>query len=278
MDKPEKLVLNGEEYFSLGRNGALVGIVILLFVVGIALTQTEATLADLVLPMASISAIWFFWLGINIVIGLVHRFGTKREINRLFENEIWGQWQFRSDEWQSLVEAEYQSMFPEGGASAYVGAIYSSIAGLVIAGILVAVGKFAIKDVQAMPVILIVAVAVFLLFVGVGLFQPVQGRNKARKFRQKALQILEPRVWFGAEGVYHEAFGYTSLKELKNVKDRMKTLKAIEFTVKVTTIIGSSGFSSESTHYQPVSFPVPSGYEGQAAQLVRRYRQDRLRD
>jgi hypothetical protein len=228
--------------------------------------------------MLAISAFWLLWLAINITIGLIHRFSAKREINHLFENEIWGQWQFRSDEWQNLVNAEYRTMFPEGGAAAYIGAVYSSVAGLVISGILVAVGKFAIEDEQAMPIILISAGAVFLLFVGVGLFQPVNERNKARKYRQKALRTLEPRVWFGAEGVYHEAFGYTLLKELKSVKDRTKTLKTIEFTIKATTIIGGRGSSSESTYYQPVSFSVPSGHEGQAAQLVRRYRQERLRD
>ena len=137
----------------------------------------------------------------------------------MFEKEIWQRWQLRSDEWQDIVEAEYQTMCPEGGAGAYIGAVYRSIAGLVISTILVGVGKYAIKDEQVMPIILICAVAVLVLFAGVGLFQPLQERNKAKKYRRKALRVLEPRVWFGAEGAYHEASGYTSLKELKNVND-----------------------------------------------------------
>jgi len=271
MDKPEKLILsNGESYFSLGRNGVLVGIGVMVLTGGIALTQTDATLADLLLPMAALSTFWLFWVAINIIIGLIHKFSAKRDINRLFEKEIWQHWQFRSDEWQGIVEAKYQTMYPKGGAGAYIGAVYSTIVGLVISTIMVGVGKYVIKDEQVMPTIFICAGAVLLLLVGAGLFQPIQERNNARKYRRKALRVREPRVWFGAEGVYHEAFGYTSLKELKDVNDRTKTLKTIKFTVKVSL--------PHSIHYQPVSFLVPSGYKQQAARLVRRYRQERLRD
>jgi hypothetical protein len=276
MDKPEKLVLNDESYFSMGRSGALAGIGMMIFAGGIALTQTDATLADLVLPFGALSIFWLAWVAINTIVGLIHRLSTKRDIDRFFEQEIWQHWQLRSDEWQGVVEAEYQTMCPEGGASAYIGAVYSTIAGLVVSAILVGVGKYVIKDEQAMPIILICAVAVVILLAGVGLFQPIQERNKARKYRRKALRVLEPRVWFGAEGVYHEASGYTSLKELRNVNDHTKTRQTIKFTIEVTTGGGSS--SPMATYHQPVSFAVPSGYEQQAARLVRRYRQERLRD
>ncbi|MCJ7623453.1 MAG: hypothetical protein MUO76_08105, partial [Anaerolineaceae bacterium] len=79
----------------------------------------------------------------------------------------------------------------------------------------------------------------------------------------KAQRILEPRVWFGSEGVYHEFFGYTSLKELYKVS-HSKRKKTIKFTLDYDGDISL------------LEIPVPFGYEQQAAQLVRRYRQERL--
>ena len=214
MDRPEELVLYDGVYFTRARGDALGGLTFMAFVIGIVLVMSDATLADLVLPIASLGVFWFVWVAFHGLIAWYHRSSDKRAIIRLFEGEIWAHWQFRAPEWQGIVDAEYQSTCPEEGLGAYMGAVYSSIFGLVIAAILVAVGKFAIKEPQAMPVIWISALAVFLLFLGIGLFQPIQNRRKAQRHRRKA---------------------------------------------------------------QRVSFSVPSGCEQQAAQLVRRYRQERLR-
>jgi hypothetical protein len=275
MNKPEDLILsNGGSYFREGCIGALAGIGVMVFVGAIALTQTDATLADLVLPMAALSVFWLSWVAINIFVGWVHYLGTKRDVNRLFEKEIWQQWQFRSDEWQRIVEAEYQTMRPESGIGAYSGALYSTIAGLVFGIFLVGIGKFAIKDEQVMPIIFICAGAVVVLFAGAGLVQPLLTRRNAQRYRQKALRVREPRVWFGAEGIYHEALGYTSLKELKNVSDHIQARRTITFTTEVTV---GGGDEPMTTFDQPTAFSVPSGCEQQAAQLVRRYRQERMR-
>ena len=164
MDRPEELVLDGGSYFALAGNSAVIGLAFLAFVCGIVLVFYGAILADLVLPIASLSAIWFAWVAINLIVGLIHIFGDRRAINRLFEGEIWGHWQLRAPEWQGVVEAEYQIMCPEEGLGAYVGAVYSSILGLAFAAILVAVGEFAIKGPPAMPAIWSFAVVVFLGF------------------------------------------------------------------------------------------------------------------
>jgi hypothetical protein len=121
-----------------------------------------------------------------------------------------------------------------------------------------------------MPYFWFIAIALFLFMAGVGLYQPVQQRFKAQKFKRNALRFLTPRVWFGAEGVYHEALGYTSLENLEKVSDHTRSVKTIKFT----TIVDGG---NESDYFYPVSFTVPSGYEKQASQLVRRYRQERLR-
>ena len=277
MDRPEELVLYDGVYFTRARGDALGGLTFMAFVIGIVLVMSDATLADLVLPIASLGVFWFVWVAFHGLIAWYHRSSDKRAIIRLFEGEIWAHWQFRAPEWQGIVDAEYQSTCPEEGLGAYMGAVYSSIFGLVIAAILVAVGKFAIKEPQAMPVIWISALAVFLLFLGIGLFQPIQNRRKAQRHRRKAQRVSEPRIWFATDGVYHETLGYTSLKELEKVTDQISTRNAIKFTISVTTVFGGSDHSSSSTHSQRVSFSVPSGCEQQAAQLVRRYRQERLR-
>jgi len=277
MDRPEKLVLYDGGYFTEGSGPALGGLAFLAFVAGFVLVVSDVTLAGLVLPIGSMSVLWFVWMAFHSLIAWYHRSSDKRDIIRLFEGKIWEHWKFNASEWQEIVAAEYQSMCPEDGPGAYVGAVYSSIFGLVIAAVLVAAGKYFIKDPQFMPALWILALAVFLLLLGVGLFQPIRDRYKAQRQRRKALRVSEPRIWFASDGVYHETLGYTSLKELQKVTDQTRSRNAIKFTVSVTTVYGGSDNSSSSTHLQNVSFSVPSGCERQAAQLVRRYRQERLR-
>ena len=275
MERPKKLVLDDGSQFKVGRNTALAGFGFLIVVIGgLALThQLEgATLTDLALPIGAIGTFWLVWLAYHIIVGSIHKFNDKRDINRLFEQEIWQIWQFRSDEWQNIVEAEYQEMVSEGEGG-YIGAVYSGIMGILFSVIIIVVGKFVIKDEQVMPFIFFVAAAVFLLLVGIGLFQPLQRRHVARTYRRKALRVLQPRVWYGAQGVYHETSGYTSLKELKKAS-HSKTRKTIKLTIEVTS--GGGGDEIMAAYNLPVSFAVPSGYEKQAAHLVRRYRQERL--
>ncbi len=275
MNKLKKLVLDDGSYFSTGRNTALLGIGFLIFAGGIGLTQAEdVALAEWALPLGALSTFWLAWMALHVVVGLIHQFNDKRDIKRLFEGEIWQYWQLRPDEWQGVVEAEYQTLRPEEGAGVYVGAVYSGSVGLVLGAIMVIVGEFVIKDEQAMPIILICAVAVVLLLIAIGLFQPLQARYGASQYRRKALRVLEPRVWFGAGGVYHETRGYTSLQELIKITDQTRSRQAIKFTIEVTT---GGGDEPMATFKQPVSFAVPAGYEQQAAQLVRRYRNERLR-
>jgi hypothetical protein len=264
MDKPQKLVLDDRSSFRNGCSGALVGLGIMGLATVIVLTQSYATLRDLVLPMGILNFFWLFWMMVNFIIGLFHRFRDRRRIERIFEAGIWQYWRYRSDEWHEITEAECEKICPEEGPSAFLGAVYSSIFGLVISVIMVLVGIFVIKDEQMMPAINISAGAVFLLLLGVGLFQPLQARFKAQRFRWNAQRTLEPRAWFGSEGVYHEVFGYTSLRELNKIS-HSKRKKTIRFNL-----------GSEYTYQFEIS--VPSGYEHQAAQLVKRYRQELVGD
>jgi hypothetical protein len=277
MEKPDDLILD-DDSFGEGSTAALAGIVMIIFVVVLALTQSDISLADVALPIGALSLFWLVWMLFYMVVGFGHKFGTKRDINRLFQDGIWQHWQFDSAQWQKHVEAEYQKMRPEEGAGAYAGAIYSGIFGLVFAIIILAVGEFAIQD-DNIPagVFPAIAGAVLLLLVGVGLFQPVQQRYKARKYRRKALRVLEPRVWFGAEGIYHEASGYTSLKALHKIKSTKKH-DSITFTIIQMVVMGSSGHLSRYDYPLPVKYSVPSGCEEQAARMVQRYRVERLSD
>ncbi len=108
---------------------------------------------------------------------------------------------------------------------AYVGAVYSSFFGLVFAAIMIAIGTFVIQEPQEKTILQICAVAVFLLFLGAGLFQPVLARYNARRYRHKALRVPEPHVWFTSDGIYHETLGYTSLKDLEKVTTRLDPIR-----------------------------------------------------
>jgi uncharacterized membrane protein HdeD (DUF308 family) len=270
MDRPDKLAFSDESYYHFTWGDALFILGFLVFCFGIVLATTDATLADLALPFAVFIAIWLMWVGLISLIAWVHRASDRRAINRMFDGEIWERWQFRAPQWQAVVDAECNLISPqERGLKAYTGAVYSSIAGVVLAAILIAVGTFVIRDPLEKTIIRICAVAVFLLLLGVGLFQPIVARYNARRYRQKALRVPEPRVWFAADGIYHETLGYTSLKDLVKVIDQTRSHKSIQFTITVAT--------DTSTDSVPCSLPVPAGCETQAAQLVRRYRQERLR-
>ena len=269
MNKPAKLVFSDEASFSLVKGIVLVPLAVIAFGFVLALGTTDATLVDLALPCAVMSSSWLFWLGLLGIVAWGRHIGEKRAINRMFTGEIWECWQFRSSEWQALVEAECNLISPrDEGLKAYVGAVYSSILGVIIAIIMIAVGIFVVDDPDLKMAIWIGAVAVFLLLLSIGLFQPMMARYEAYRYRRKALCVSEPRVWFASDGIYHETLGYTSLQELEKVTDQTRSRKAIQFTLTVSTDTSNSSVA--------YPFPVPTGCEEQAGRLARRYRQERF--
>jgi hypothetical protein len=270
MRKPVKLVFSDEASFTLARGDVLVFIAVIASGFILALVTADASVVDLALPCAALSSLWFLWLGLLGIVAWGHRIGEKRAINRMFKGEIWECWQFPSSEWQALVEAECDLISPKDeGLKAYVGAVYSSIFGAIIAMIMVVVGIIVIDDPDIKIAMWIGAMAVFLLLLGIGLFQPVMARYEAYRYHRKALCVSEPRVWFASDGIYHETLGYTSLKELEKVIDQTRSRKAIQFTLAVSTDTSTSSVA--------YSFPVPAGCEERAGRLARRYRQERFR-
>ena len=269
MDRPAKLAFSDEAAFTHAQ-----GVVLVLFVtlaIGFVLTLavTDATPTELIVPCVGTSGLGFIVGGIFGIVALGHRIAEMRAINRLFAGEIWECWQFRSLEWQAHVEAECNLISPKDeGVKAYVGAVYSSIFGIIIAIILIAVGVFAIDEPQIKSMMWVIAVIVFILLLGIGLFQPSVARYNANRYRRKSLRVLEPRVWFASDGIYHETLGHTSLKDLEKVADQTRSRKAIRFTLRIST--------DSSTDLVGYPFPVPAGCEGRASKLVRRYRQERI--
>lgn len=269
MDKPTNLAFSEEATFTFFRAEILIFIVIVISGFIAALVISDGSLAELALPGAVMSAVCLGWTGIFVLIARGHRVREKYLIDRMFEGEIWECWQFPSSEWQKLVEAESNLISPKDeGLVAYLGAVYSSIFGIVFAVIIIAIGIFAFDDPEIKTMMWAIALIVFLLFLGAGLFQPLVDRYRADRYRRKALQITEPRVWFASNGIYHEALGHTSLKELHKVTDQTRSRKAIQFTLEVS--------SESSTDLMAIPFPVPSGCEERAGRLVRRFRQERL--
>ncbi len=269
MDKPAKLAFSDEATFKLNQGVVIIPFLTIIFGFILVLVTTDATLTELTIPCIGTSGIGFIVVGILGSVALGHRIAEIRAINRIFSGEIWECWQFRSSAWQALVEAECNLISPKDeGAEAYIGAVYSSIFGIIIAIIIVAVGVFAIEDPEIKSAMWITAIAVFFLLLGIGLFQPMVARYNADRYRRKCLRIAEPRVWFASDSIYHEALGHTSLKELIKITDQTKSRKAIKFNLEIST--------AESFDLVTYHFPVPSGCEERAGRLVRRYRQERL--
>ena len=269
MDKPTKLSFSDEASFTLTRGIVIIPFVVIISAFLLALLITDAPFSELALSCLGTSGIGVIWGTILGIVALGHRIGETRAINRMFAGEIWECWQFRSSEWQALVEAECNLISPKDeGREAYAGAVYSSIFGLILAIILIAVGVFVIDDPKIKIMMWVIAAIVFLLLLGIGIIQPIAARANADRYRRKCLRVAAPRVWFSSDGIYHETLGHTSLKELIKVTDQTRSRKAIQFTVTVST--------ESSTYSAAIPFPVPSGCEERASRLVRRYRQERL--
>ena len=269
MDKPVKLVFSDEATFSITQGVVLIPIITIISGFVLVLVTTDTTLAELGVPLFGMSGMIFIVVGIFGAVALGHRLFEKRSINRMFAGEIWECWQFSSSAWQRQVEAVCNLISPkEEGAEAYIGAFYSSIFGIVIAVIIIVITIFAIEEPDIKIAMRIVAGVIFLFLLGVGIFQPMVDKNKAGRYRQKALKNKEPRVWFGPDGIYHETLGHTSLKGLFKVTDQTKSGKRIQFNCKIVT--------DDSDDLIRIHSPVPAGCEERAGRLVLRYRQERL--
>ena len=269
MNKPAKLAFSDEASFRLDRGIVLGPFVIIIFVFVLVLIIENPPLTELALPWAAMSVGWLGWVGLLGIVALGHRIAEIHGINRIFAGEIWECWQFHASEWHALVEAECNLISPKDeGTEVYIGAVYSSIVGIIIAIIIVAVSAFAIDDPEVKSIMRITGVGVFLLLLGIGLFQPMVDRNNANCYRRKALHVAEPRVWFASDGIYHETLGHTSLKELIKITDQTRSRKAIKCTLKIS--------SDDSSDLVICRFPVPTGCEERAGRLARRYRQERL--
>jgi len=265
MDKPGNLVFSDYATFRFFRAEILIffGIVIPGFIV--VLVSTEASAKDLALPAAIFGGIGLVLVGIFVVAAWAYRISEKYQINHMFAGEIWECWQFSAKEWESQVESVCNLISPrDDGENPSSGVISSSIIGVAFVFIMDIIVFFAVKDPMIKKSLWIVSGVIFLLFVGVGIFQPMVAKNEVDRYRRKALRFSEPRVWFGPDGVYHEALGHTSLKELHKVTDQTKSRNRIQFT-----LIISSPDSDDIVRFPT---PVPSGCEEQAGRLVSRYR------
>ena len=268
MDKPTKLTFSEEATFTYIQGVVLIPLITIISIFVLVLVTTDATLAELTLSFIGTSGLIFVIVGIYGSVVLGHRLFEKRAINCMFSGEIWERWQFSSSDWQHQVESVCNLISPrDEGWEAYTGAIYSSIIGLILAIILIIITFFAVDDPEIKIALYIAAGFVFLLIAGIGLFQPLAAKYRANRYRRKTLKFPEPRVWFGPEGIYHEALGYTSLKELHRVTDQTKSRNAIQFTL----VVSSDTYDD----LVKIRFPVPPGCEERAGILVRRYRQER---
>ncbi|MFN2145606.1 MAG: hypothetical protein ACK2T7_09660 [Anaerolineales bacterium] len=269
MNPPEEIVYTDEVAFSLLKGVIIVPIGMVSFSFLLALLLGDVTVGELAPTCAGFWVLWGLGVGIYWLITRGQRLSEKMAIRKMFEGEIWESWQFSAMQWQKLVEAESELISPKGeGLQAYVGAVYSSIVGAILAVIMAVVGRFAMDDPVGRAAIYYSAVGVFLLLLGIGLFQPVWARYEALRYERKAMRVAAPRVWYGPDAIYEETLGYFSLKDLEKVTDQTRSSQQIKFTITIET--------ADSTASVPYPFPVPDGCEDRASALVRRYRQERL--
>jgi hypothetical protein len=269
--RPERLVISDGGVWESGRNAALGGLAFLGCVLGLALKTTEATPADLKLPAGALGGFWLLWVGLHAVASLVNRIRDRRAIRRFFGGEIWACWRHSRTGWRELVEAEALASAPPGLAP-FAGAIYSSALGAVFAAAILVMARFAAQRPEHQELMNLSAAGVFLLLLGIGLFQPIAARLRAAAYRRRALRVSEPRVWFGPGGVYEESFGFTPLDPLEGVSDNTRARGVITFTVSSVMLHKSGELYSRVSYPVPVPIAVPAEHRHEAARLVRRYR------
>jgi hypothetical protein len=269
IDRPSHLAFSDEATFTFFRLEIQLFIFLIVSGFCVVLGTSDLTLADMELQVIVFGGLCLVWVGVFVSIAWGHRFRETQAINRLFAGEIWACWKFSTLAWKSQVETVCNQISPQDeGKEAYSGVIASAIFGAVFAIIMSIIVFFAVKDPLMRKTLWITSGVVFLLFVGAGLFQPMAARYKADRYRRKAMKYTGPRVWFGPDGIYHEALGHTSLKELHKVTDQTKSRKAIQFTL----VVSSDTYND----LVKIRLPVPSGCEEQASRLVHRYREERL--
>lgn len=269
MEKPSKLAFSDEATFTLAQGGVIIPLVIVITGFVLVFFTTDATLADLDISMIAMGGILVIAVGLFGSVALGHRINEIIQINRMFAREIWECWQFSAADWEAEVEKICNLIYTKAeGKDAYLAVKNSSMVGAAFAIIMDIIVLFAVKDPMIRKTLWITSGGVFLLFVGVGLFEPLVEKYKADRYRRKALRFSEPRVWFAPDGVYHESLGHTSLKELHKVTDQTKSRNRIQFTLIIT--------SADSDDIVKFPTPVPSGCKDRAGRLVLRYRQERL--
>jgi len=269
MDKPSRLAFSDYATFRLLRAEIIYYFGFMISVFTLVLIGTDGPVKDLALPAAVFGGIGLVLIGIFFVAAWIYRMGEQYQVKRMFAGEIWECWQFSAQEWEAEVESVCSLINPkDDGIPDYMGVVNSSIFGAVIAIIMAAIGFFVVKDPLIKKALWIAAGAVFLLSAGAGAVEPLVLKNKADRYRRKALQFREPRVWFSADGIYHEALGHASLKGLFKVTDQTKSRKAIQFKRRIKT--------DESDDVDVITSPVPAGCEERAGRLVLRYRRERL--
>ena len=130
MNKPAKLAFSDEATFRLNQGVVIIPFFFIISGFVFVLVTADATVSELAVSCFGTSGMGLIVVGIFGSVALGHRIAETRAINRMFAGEIWECWQFRSSEWQTLVEAECNLINPkDDGLSPYAAVINSSIFG-----------------------------------------------------------------------------------------------------------------------------------------------------
>ena len=253
-----------------GASACAVGGGIALLVCVAALVSTDASIGDLGLPLLAIAALNGVVLaGFGAAAASVW-LGERRGIRQLFDGEIWAEWTISADEWHGITERLLEGD-SSSAADRRFALLAAGVVGAVLAGAVIVVA-LAAMDAATRAVAIVVALLIPIGLVGLVAIQNVAGPRRTARLVADLRAVPSPRLWFGPDGAYHEAEGFTSLDTLSAVADRTKSRREIAFTVRVRI---ERQVGSDPTDLTVV-FPVPRGHDADAAALVRRYRRERL--
>ena len=229
------------------------------------------------LPMgAGVGAVLLVAIVVLALIGIILRGRERRQIEALLRSELWARWQYSAGEWEKHVTRLRDRV--EGNIHLKKSVLSATIVTLVVVGGVSAL-IFAATNADSpemSPYLLLIPVIMVPVVAGVTALSGLSQRWSARGQYRRQMRIATPQVYFGGDGVYHEADGFTSLRRFVSAKLTSRPAE-IRLKIEVTylDINDRYGAYGISTTVGEVRIPVPKGREDEAATLVERYQQSR---
>ena len=203
---------------------------------------------------------------VSLILGL-QRANELRQIKQFLAGELWASWQYTAEEWRNFNDLRFAGILDRTKPAQPL--TYSIVVGIVVTIVLVIVALVGVSA-DLKPILLLIAGITLVIVVGSGVLSAMNMRASVRRQYDKQMRIKAPRVFLGADAVYHEIDGYFSLRRLVSGEYFPHKIPP-EIVLRAWQQVG--GGRNRSTVLLSESIPVPHGHEDEGATLVQRYQQ-----